>query len=229
MVQGLPDDMGHFTQVSVNDATGEPDSLAVLNAATGEVLARMGGVPLGSPGFFLRANRARLRKYLAQNVPILFNKNFESCTKDGAGVTAHFSDGTSARGSLLVGADGSSSKVRHHFLGPEHVPERSKIIAINGVVTLQRPEFETLREIANSIVLAGNSDCMFNIGTTSVSSDGQTADFYWGAGFSSQDFAKDLEWLHSADAEALLQRALDLTAKMPSYMRSSSSRLAPKG
>lgn len=221
--------MGDVNQVSVNHATGEPDSLAILSGVSGEILARMGGIPVGEPGFFLRANRAQLRKYLAQNISISFGKRFESLSTDEGGVTAIFSDGTSARGSLLVGADGGFSKVRQALLGPEQVSQGSSIISINGTLTLPREEFESVRRIANSLVLAADPACLFNIGTTSVAPDGQTADFYWGVAWNSQQLLEDIEWQRDADAETLLQKAKDLTKNMPSHMTDFISKTAPEG
>lgn len=229
MLEELPDDLGDLTEVSVNSASGEPDALVILNGTTGAVMARMGGVPLGSPGYFLRADRARLRKYLAQNIPISFGKYFESFTTDNAGVNAFFSDGTSARGSLLVGADGAFSRVRQALLGKEHVSERSRLFTINGTLTLQREDFEAARKIANSLLLVVNKDCLLNIGVTAISSDGETADFYWGVGHPSEDPAAEAEWHRHADAEALLRRAADLTRNMPSYATAFISNTKPEG
>lgn len=58
----------------------------------------------------VRANRKRLRRYLAQNIDINWDKNWTSIEEGPDSVTIHFSDGSSASGDILVGADGVHSK-----------------------------------------------------------------------------------------------------------------------
>lgn len=68
---------------------------------------------------FVRADRKRLREWLAVGLEIEWGKRFlrwdrvpVSGEDNGgdAGVVAHFEDGTSARGDVLVGADGGRSR-----------------------------------------------------------------------------------------------------------------------
>ncbi len=57
-----------------------------------------------------RCNRKRLRDYLRQGIPVEFNSRLEGIEKGPDNqITAKFSDGKSAQGSLVVGADGVSS------------------------------------------------------------------------------------------------------------------------
>ena len=58
----------------------------------------------------VRANRNRLREYLAQNIDINWGKNWTSIEESPDSVTIQFSDGSSASGDILVGADGVNSK-----------------------------------------------------------------------------------------------------------------------
>ena len=62
-----------------------------------------------------------------------FGKNLERIDEDADGVTAIFSDGTSARGDLLVAADGIRSAVREQIL-PQAQPRYAGYIAWRGVV-----------------------------------------------------------------------------------------------
>ena len=57
-----------------------------------------------------RCNRKHLRDYLRQGIPVEFNSRLEGIEKGPANqLTAKFSDGKSAQGSLVVGADGVNS------------------------------------------------------------------------------------------------------------------------
>ena len=63
----------------------------------------------------LGAGWAELRDALAQFVPenaICLNRKFSSIEQHTEYVTLHFTDGTSVRARLVIGADGSFSKVR---------------------------------------------------------------------------------------------------------------------
>ena len=57
----------------------------------------------------VRANRVRLREILSTNVPVRWGKKAARVGQDDEAVTVWFEDGTSARGDVLVGADGTFS------------------------------------------------------------------------------------------------------------------------
>jgi 2-polyprenyl-6-methoxyphenol hydroxylase-like FAD-dependent oxidoreductase len=54
-------------------------------------------------------------------------------TADGSGVTVSFADGTTARGTLLIGADGIGSAVRRTLHPTEPLPQPSGYVAVRGV------------------------------------------------------------------------------------------------
>lgn len=60
-------------------------------------------------GKVLRTNRKRLRHWLATDIPVQFNKKTVAIEERDDGVTVHFSDGSSATGDIVVGADGVHS------------------------------------------------------------------------------------------------------------------------
>ena len=63
-----------------------------------------------SPNFpFVRAERRRLRSWLATNLPVQWGKRVTLIEHDDDGVTVHFEDGSSAKGDILIGADGINS------------------------------------------------------------------------------------------------------------------------
>jgi 2-polyprenyl-6-methoxyphenol hydroxylase-like FAD-dependent oxidoreductase len=65
-------------------------------------------------------HRARLHQILLRGASnVEFGRTFVRYEEDDSGVTAYFDDGTSARGSILVGADGLRSAVRAQLLGAE--------------------------------------------------------------------------------------------------------------
>lgn len=59
---------------------------------------------------FVRVDRAKLRDWLMQGVNVEWGMRFQSYEEDLNGISAHFEDGSKARGCVLVGADGISSR-----------------------------------------------------------------------------------------------------------------------
>jgi 2-polyprenyl-6-methoxyphenol hydroxylase-like FAD-dependent oxidoreductase len=102
-------------QVDASVPTKELDTLSFIQGDTGETMAAF------TFGPFYRLRRSKLRDLLSQGLDIQYNKRLSniSYAKDGNSVTAHFGDGTSATGSMLVGADGARSMTRQLLLGPE--------------------------------------------------------------------------------------------------------------
>jgi 2-polyprenyl-6-methoxyphenol hydroxylase-like FAD-dependent oxidoreductase len=83
-------------------------------------------------------SRMTLRQVLLTGLEdvVRFDKTFTHFEHDpGGSVTAHFADGTSATGDLLVAADGTGSRVRRQYL-PHAVVEPAGVIAIGGKVEL---------------------------------------------------------------------------------------------
>ncbi|KAF2013089.1 FAD/NAD(P)-binding domain-containing protein [Aaosphaeria arxii CBS 175.79] len=101
-------------QVDPHNPTKNEDTLAFINGATGEEMVAF------TFGPFYRLRRSKLRSLLAPGLEIRHSKTLCNVTyaHDGQSVTAHFNDGTSATGCMLVGADGARSTVRQLLLGP---------------------------------------------------------------------------------------------------------------
>lgn len=115
MPDGQFDEKVQSLQVDPHVPTKEVDDLIWLKGDTGERLATI------TFGPFYRLRRSKLRDLLSQHLDIQFGKRLERITyaQNGESVTAHFTDGTTIEGSLLVGADGARSTTRSILLGPD--------------------------------------------------------------------------------------------------------------
>lgn len=67
------------------------------------------GVTSQGPLDMVRADRVLLRQFLATNIPCHMSKRAISFEESTESVTVGFDDGTSATGTILVGADGANS------------------------------------------------------------------------------------------------------------------------
>lgn len=75
---------------------------------------------LGAPSFAI--HRADLQRALADEIgdsPITFDAAATGFEPDGDGVRVSFEDGRTARGDLVIGADGFNSAIRRQIAGPE--------------------------------------------------------------------------------------------------------------
>ena len=57
----------------------------------------------------IRAERRRLRDWLATNIPVQWGRRVMRIEQDNDGVSVFFENGASAKGDILVGADGINS------------------------------------------------------------------------------------------------------------------------
>ncbi|KAH7304571.1 hypothetical protein B0I35DRAFT_484407 [Stachybotrys elegans] len=201
----------HLNTTSVNHATGDNDELAFVNAVTGELAGKIGGVPYGLPGSIIRAGREALRAYLweANNLPVTVGKHFLRYEEDENGVTAWFADGSSARGSLLVGADGLHSYVRTQLLAdPAQVPVQSQYVPIFGELDLPQEQFEPLRRIANAAVLTSGPGLRQQIGMLSMEADGSKARYFWALMLRRDDPKTLADWVVEASSQELYDFAV---------------------
>jgi 2-polyprenyl-6-methoxyphenol hydroxylase-like FAD-dependent oxidoreductase len=123
MPHGWWEDRIQSLQVDPNVPTNDRDTLKWLRGDTGELVAAI------TFGPFYRLRRSKLRHLLSQGLDIRYDKSLHaiSYAPDGHSVTAHFSDGSTATGCMLVGADGARSATRQILLGPQlgainHIP-----------------------------------------------------------------------------------------------------------
>jgi 2-polyprenyl-6-methoxyphenol hydroxylase-like FAD-dependent oxidoreductase len=98
----------------IERASGRAASGKVLHALPLDFLKRELGAPM------VAIHRARLQRVLLGSLEparVHLGKAFERFESSERSVTAYFEDGTHAEGTLLVGADGLRSRVRHQLLG----------------------------------------------------------------------------------------------------------------
>jgi len=102
-------------QVDPNRPCPPSDTIKFFHGQTGEQIGAA-----ETPHIY-RLRRSKLRALLADGIEIQYSKCLSdiSYSEDGSTVTAHFDDGSSESGSLLVGADGTRSPVRNLLLGSE--------------------------------------------------------------------------------------------------------------
>lgn len=115
MPDGWWEDRIQSIQVDASVPTKEEDTLSFIQGDTGETMVAF------TFGPFYRLRRSKLRNLLAQSLDIQYSKRLSNIAyaEDGKSVIAQFEDGTSATGSMLVGADGARSTTRQLLLGPE--------------------------------------------------------------------------------------------------------------
>ncbi|MDL5155502.1 FAD-dependent oxidoreductase [Actinomycetospora termitidis] len=82
-------------------------------------------------------SRMTLRQVLFTGMEdvITFGRRFTHYVQHDDGVTAHFDDGSTDEGDLLVGADGASSRVRRQYL-PQATQTETGLVAIGGKTPL---------------------------------------------------------------------------------------------
>lgn len=82
------------------------------------------GAELGVPNVCV--TRTALHEALreaAGDTPIHLGRNAVGCGTDAEGASVHFADGSTARGEVVIGADGFNSVIRRQLVGPEPVQE----------------------------------------------------------------------------------------------------------
>ena len=113
-----------------------------FRSVKGKVIAHMRNGKLGKyeqPGVSL--SRAAVYEVLTEEIrtkeiEIHYGKRLRDITDEGLQVVAHFEDGTSAPGSVLIGADGIRSRTREIILPDAPRPLFSGLIGIGGFVPM---------------------------------------------------------------------------------------------
>jgi salicylate hydroxylase len=143
----------------------------VLDLATGELLVANARGPTpalryGQP--YLQIHRADLHSVLADAVhrrdpsALVLDHTLSGLEQDEQGVRAHFSNGNTATGDFLVGADGSRSAVRE-ILFPGHAPRFTGYVAWRGLVPMERLPALKLTPDSAILVAPGRSFARYRV------------------------------------------------------------------
>ncbi|KAK3692993.1 putative monooxygenase [Podospora appendiculata] len=180
----------------------------------------------------LRANRGRLRDWLATSIPIRFGKQAVGIEENDGRVTVRFKDGTSSTGDFVVGADGKHSSVRKHLLGHR---DRLRVVPIAiaaGELTVSGDEMIRQLEIAHSSYAAmapappddpSQVDVMLFTGLAQpvTNSDGKVAggDYYWLISVADESIATERPWTAAATQEELLNWSKEMAKPLSEEFR----------
>ena len=159
------------------------------------------------------ANREKFRKVLVKNLNIQYGKRLVSFQEDREGVTAFFEDGTSARGDILVGADGSNSSVRAQLL-PGFKATPSPFIVFLGTVILSKTQYEPLLKHSTNGPLIGGPNLKAYLLLMDYLDD-ETAIFNWNVSWRTENFEDDYIKWRSASPEAQLEEIQHLIKNWP--------------
>src|SRR5262245_29892445 len=146
------DDAGAFLKLAPNglsvlrelgverrlDGLGFQNDRLVFHNETGRMLA---DVPVGGSTLMRGALSRAVREAAEEaGVRFEFGKALSSVIERDGGIEARFADGTSARGSSLVGADGIHSRTRYACFPDAPKPAYTGIINLGGVVRTSLPQ-----------------------------------------------------------------------------------------
>jgi 2-polyprenyl-6-methoxyphenol hydroxylase-like FAD-dependent oxidoreductase len=124
----------------------------MYNGKNGELMNQ-----IVAPGM-VRVSRRRLRALCSDGITIQYGKQLTDVTYSNINgdVTAHFADGSSVKGDILIGTDGPQSMVRRHLFGIEKAaPTPTKIVA--NATLVRYDNAEVAKNIRSSCPIIGLS------------------------------------------------------------------------
>ncbi|UYB38044.1 FAD-dependent monooxygenase [Streptomyces sp. Je 1-4] len=119
-------------------AIGQPVPGVVMADGAGNRLAGFGGFPELPATLTMprdRLFRALTDHAVAEGVRFAYGKRLVAAEETPDGVTAHFADGTSTTGDILIGADGIRSTVRTVIDPQAPAPEYGGVLSFGGYAT----------------------------------------------------------------------------------------------
>jgi len=171
----------------------------------------------------IRAERQRLRNWMAHNIPVQWGKHVTRIEHNDDGVSVFFKDGTSAKGDVLVAADGINSVVREHLL-QRPAADLLKVVPMATVVgglSLSGEAFKRQLALGHSGYMCIRPDLGFIafVGLHYVRPDGLSGRYYWNFMTTDNDVANPNHWLQKASQQEKKDHVLKAIAKMPPHLR----------
>lgn len=148
--------------------------MATVSGKTGEVFVKSAHEDGDVPNDALRINRGRFRYWLMDGMNIAWNKEFEELIEHDDGVTVKFKDGTEAKGSIVVGADGVRSRVCQHRVGKQVFWDNTQLnpvhllAAVRRMTAEQRAQYDT---VSRTLILSFGGDDKRSYATLSCVTD----------------------------------------------------------
>ncbi|KAI1458415.1 FAD/NAD(P)-binding domain-containing protein [Annulohypoxylon moriforme] len=137
------------TLVDPNIPIRELEQFPLYNGKTGELITQS---PIPN---LHRILRSRMRALIAEGLDIRYDKKLSDLeySADGKTVTAIFEDGTKETGRLVIGTDGSQSKVRSLLLGPEKAALKKLPVAATFVTSsFPAEDARRMRDMVHPII-----------------------------------------------------------------------------
>lgn len=213
----LPSDLEDIYNASANKTLGVDDYMGFYDGRTHKLLGIVGGLEKNDPGYNICAARGRFREILSQHLDIQFKKQFKKYQVDKRGIIAYFNDGETARGDILVAADGARSAVRSQLL-PGFQSTPSTYVAIHGNITLSKLEYSPIVGTGHTTgVVMADKGLKFYMVLLEYNADG-TAVFNWNCSFQSEDSQADYEWTQTATQDSLHDQVLRLIQHFPPFV-----------
>ena len=181
---------------------------------------------LAGTNYGMFVSRNRLRGILSKHLDIQYNKQFLEYEANQDGVTILFKDGSTAKGTILVGSDGASSAVRSQLL-PGFRATESQHTMLNGNVILPKEVYDPVLEHSGCGVLAASPGLKFYLLLEQYLEYG--ARFSWNCSWLGADWQADHVWSRGASREDLLQRALRELQHFPEYVLRAVKMTSPNG
>lgn len=186
--------------------TGE--QLAEIEASTSDDLKH----------HWMRVNRADFRQWLYHGLEINWNKKLVNYEQSSTGVTAHFADGTSTTGDILIACDGAHSPCRKQLLGPENSrTETATVGALTANFQAATPQYRELLSKGPAFLTATSPKYHFFLGPRKWV-DGR-AEYYWSVTWDDQAFDLMKEHSCSDPGEGARQQALELCSDLHPSLR----------